>query len=317
MSNAKQARALTLSLALGLCATLGLILTACGGSGNAQMVIIQNKGSDTMVNVAQAWAEDYRKSAPGVSVEVSGGGSGVGIAALIKGTVHLANSSRNMKKAEIEQAVANTGKEPREYIVGYDALAVYIHKNNPLEEISLAQLAEIYVEDGRIKNWSQLGVTIPRGRTDKIIRVNRQSSSGTYEFFRERVLDKRDFELGSHDMNGSKEAVELVGNTPAAIGYSGMGYATGTVKILRLSPKPGAPAVAPDLRSTLSGEYPIARTLLIYTLGEPEGAVKDYLDWIMSDAGQQIVEASGFVPLPPELRTGGQRTEVSGLRTQD
>jgi phosphate transport system substrate-binding protein len=310
MRVAKGTRVLSLAIALNL----GLVIGACGPSRTGQAtVIVQNKGSDTMVNVAQAWAEAYRKFAPEVSVEVSGGGSGVGIAALIKGSVHLANSSRNLKKSEIDQAVANTGKETKEYIVGYDALAVYVHRDNPLEEISLARLAEIYVEGGRIRNWSQLGVVIPRGRTDKIIRVNRQSSSGTYEFFRERVLDRRDFALGSHDMNGSKEAVELVGNTPAAIGYSGMGYATKAVKILRVSPAPGDPGVAPNMENTLNGKYPIARSLLMYTLGEPEGAVKDYLDWIMSDAGQEIVEASGFVPLPPEARTTRPGTETSGL----
>jgi len=212
-------------------AVAGLLLSGCGNGGSsgpaggsaAPAVAIQNKGSDTMVNVAQAWAEEYKKVAPGVDVEVSGGGSGVGIAALIKGTIDLANASRNMKPEEIAQAKKNTGKEPKEIIVGFDALAIYVHKDNPIEEITVEQLAQIYGEAGKATKWSQLGVKLPAG-SDEIIRISRQSSSGTYEFFREHVLGKQDFKLGSRDMNGSKEVVELVASTPGAIGYSGMGY---------------------------------------------------------------------------------------------
>ena len=188
-----------------------------------------------MVNLAQAWAEEYKKVAPDVDVEVSGGGSGVGIAALIKGTIDIANASRNMKPEEIEQAKKNTGKEPKEFIVGYDALAIYVHKDNPLNEITLEQIAQIYAEGGKITKWSDLGVKIPGASSDEIVRVSRQSSSGTYEFLREHVLNKKDFKLGSRDMNGSKEVVELVATTPTAIGYSGMGYATPAVKMLKVA----------------------------------------------------------------------------------
>jgi phosphate transport system substrate-binding protein len=134
---------------------------------------------------------------------------------------------------------------------------------------------------------------------DEIVRVSRQSSSGTYEFLREHVLNKRDFELGSRDMNGSKEVVELVASTPTAIGYSGMGYATAGVKMLKVKKTPSDPAIEPSVATTLAKTYPIARSLELYTLGEPEGAVKKYIDWILSDAGQKIVEATGYVPLSP------------------
>jgi len=280
-------------------AAFALLYVSCGGKeGNrASRTIIQNKGSDTMVNVAQAWAEEYRTVNPAVEVEVSGGGSGVGIAALIRGTIDLANASRDIKQEEIAQARQNTGKETRGFVAGYDALAVYVNRVNPLDEISLDQLAEIFVEDGSITRWSQLGVRIPGGRDDTIVRVSRQSSSGTYEFFREKVLNKRDFELGSRDMNGSKEVVELIGNSPTAIGYSGMGYASSAVKMLRIASKPGEPGVAPTAETTLNKTYPIARSLNLYVLGYPQGAVKNYIDWILSDAGQQIVEASGYVPI--------------------
>ena len=279
-----------------------LLLAGCGPRVNppaeSQKHVIQNKGSDTMVNVAQSWAEAYRKVAPTVNIEVSGGGSGVGIAALIKGTVDIANASRDMKPAEIEAARKNTGKTPKEFTVGYDALAIYVHKDNPLREISLEQLAGIYAEGGAICRWSQLGVTLPGVKDDTIVRVSRQSSSGTYEFFREHVLNKKDFKLGSRDMNGSKEVVELVAHTPTAIGYSGMGYATAAVKMLALAGRVGQPAVEPTVANALAGKYPLARSLHLYTLGEPTGVVRDYIAWVMSPAGQKILETCGYIPLP-------------------
>jgi phosphate transport system substrate-binding protein len=290
--------------ALGLC----LLQTGCGpspsgdGGEAGSKVTIQNKGSDTMVNLAQAWAEEYRKVAPDVSVEVSGGGSGVGIAALAKGTIDIANASRNMKPEEIETAKKNTGKEPKEIIVGHDALAIYVHKDNPLNEITIDQIAQIYAEGGTITKWADLGVQVPGTSDQDIVRVSRQSSSGTYEFLREHVLHNKDYKLGSRDMNGSKEVVELVSSTPTAIGYSGMGYATPAVKMLKVKKTAGDPAYEPSVANTLAKTYPIARSLQVYTLGEPQGAVKKYIDWMMSDAGQKVVEATGYVPLAAEAR---------------
>ncbi|RMG56707.1 MAG: phosphate ABC transporter substrate-binding protein, partial [Gammaproteobacteria bacterium] len=258
---------------------------------------IQNKGSDTMVNLAQAWAEAYHEVKPDVRIEVSGGGSGTGIAALIAGNVDIANASRDMKPSEREAAKKNTGKEVKEFVVGYDALAIYVHKDNPLEEITLEQLAEIYAEGGSITKWSQLGVKVPGCDSDEIVRVSRQSNSGTYVYFREHVLNKKDYKLGSRDMNGSKEVVELVAHTPCAIGYSGMGYATPEVKMLKVAAKKGEPAYAPTMENAISKKYPIARALYLYTLGEPTGAVKDYIDWILSPEGQKIVAETGYVPV--------------------
>jgi len=287
------------------CAALAACSKQGGGSaGDApKKTVIQNKGSDTMVNVAQSWAEEYNKVNPDVAVEVSGGGSGVGIAALSKGAVDIANSSRNMKPQEIEDAKRNTGNTPKELIVGYDALAVYVHKDNPMNEIAVDQLAQVFAEGGTVTRWSQLGVKLPGVKDDTIVRVSRQSSSGTYEFFREHVLGNKDFKSGSRDLSGSKEVVELVGGTLTAIGYSGMGYATPAVKMLRLAPKQGAPAVAPNLENTISRAYPLARSLMMYTLGEPQPAAKGYIDWILSDAGQKIVEQSGYVPVPGDRRS--------------
>jgi phosphate transport system substrate-binding protein len=259
--------------------------------------IIQVKGSDTMVNVAQAWAEAYKLVEPEVEIEVSGGGSGVGIAALTKGAIDIATASRNIKTEESEEVKRNTGKEPREFVVGFDALAVFVHKDNPLDSITLEDLDRIYDESGTFSKWSQLGIVIPGTRHDKIVRVSRQSSSGTYEFFREVVLHKNDFKLGSCDMNGSKEVTELVANTRTAIGYSGMGYVTPQVKMLKIKKSESEPAYAPTVENTLTHVYPLGRSLHMYTPGEPKGAVKRFIDWILSDAGQSIVEQTGFVPV--------------------
>jgi phosphate transport system substrate-binding protein len=290
-----------------LALTAALVASACGGGGGQTTAkpartVIQNKGSDTMVNVAQVWAEEYRKAAPAVEVEVSGGGSGVGLAALLKGAVDIANASRDIKPSEIEQAEKNTGKKPVGFTVGFDALAVYVHKDNPLNEITFEQLTDLYAEGGKTTRWSELGVKIPGVTDDTIVRVSRQSSSGTYEFFREHALGNRDFRMGSRDLNGSKEVVELVGGTLTAIGYSGMGYATSAIKTLKVTSKPGSPAVAPTVAAVHDKTYPLARSLHLYTLGEPQGAVKQYIDWILSDAGQKVVEDSGYVPVPPEQR---------------
>ncbi|MBE0618384.1 MAG: phosphate ABC transporter substrate-binding protein [Proteobacteria bacterium] len=299
-----QVRFAIAALLLGLAtALLAANLGGCskGGEeakspGEPAKTVIQNKGSDTMVNLAQVWAEAYRQVAPDVEVEVSGGGSGVGLAALTRGAVDIANASRDIKPQETEAVKQNTGKMPAEFVVGYDALAIYVHKDNPLEEITLAQIAQIYEEGGTITKWSDLGVTLPSGQ-DEIIRVSRQSSSGTYEFLREHVLGNRDFKLGSRDLNGSKEVVELVANTPGAIGYSGMGYATNGVKMLKVARAAGEPAVPPSVEATLDKSYPIARSLHLYTVGEPQGAVKAYIDWILGPEGQRLVEESGYVPL--------------------
>ncbi len=259
---------------------------------------IQNIGSDTMVNVAQAWAEEYAKVEKGVSVEVSGGGSGVGVAALINGTAQIANCSRSIEPEEIEKVKKQTGKEPKEFTVGFDGLAVYVHKDNPLEQISLEELAEIYREGGATNKWSDLGAKIPGAEKDEIVRVSRQNNSGTYQYFREAVVGKKkDFKAGSLDMNGSKDVVELVAKTPGAIGYSGLGYAIPSVKILKLSKTKGAVAIVPSIPTVHDKTYPLARPLFMYTPGEPTAAAAKYLAWVMAPAGQEILKKSGYIPL--------------------
>ncbi|MHB8972352.1 MAG: phosphate ABC transporter substrate-binding protein [Pirellulaceae bacterium] len=276
-------------------------LAGCGQhaprEGEAQRTMIRVEGSDTMVNVAQAWAEKYHQQRPDVIVQVLGGGSGVGIASLIDGNCDIANSSRQMKAEEVRKTAATRGSDAVEHVVGFDAMGIYVHPANPITGISMEELAAIFGENPSVTQWSELGVTMPAGVPDKIIRVSRQNSSGTYSYFREHVLGKgKDMGLGSLDANGSKDAVALVSRTPCAIGYSGMGYATPHVKMVPVAKKKGQAGVAPTVENAKSGAYPITRPLLIYTVGEPAGAVGDYLKWIRASDGQTMVRQLGYVP---------------------
>ncbi|MBN2272315.1 MAG: phosphate ABC transporter substrate-binding protein [Sedimentisphaerales bacterium] len=281
-------------IAIGM--SMGLL--GCKGDKEASQsnkTVISNSGSSTMVNLAQTWAEEYHKAAPNVIVEVGGSGSGVGIYDLTQGRVDIANASRDMTDSEKEQAKRNTGKTPVEWTVGYDAMAIYVHKDNPVEELTIEQLAQIYGEGGTIDRWPQLGVSI-RG-PDEIVRVSRHNTSGTYVFFREHILDKKDFKHGSKDMSGCKDVVGLVGRTPGAIGYSGMGFKTDEVKFVKVKKSAADRGYLPTLENVVAGNYSLGRSLHMYTLGQPAGHVKEYIDWILSPAGQEIVKKEGYVPV--------------------
>ncbi|MEA3278860.1 MAG: PstS family phosphate ABC transporter substrate-binding protein [Pseudomonadota bacterium] len=275
-------------------AVAGLLLSAV--TSVQARTEIQNKGSDTLVNVAQAWAEEYGKIKPDVAVAVSGGGSGTGIAAMINGTVDIANASRKMKEREIKLA-EEKGQHPIEHVVGYDALAVFLNKDNPAESLSIEQLAKIYGRGGDAEKWSDLGLSVPGCDSDEIVVVSRQNNSGTYAYFRKAVLGKKGkFRQGTLDMHGSKDVVDLVEKTPCAIGYSGLAYATDHLKMACIE-KEGGGCVSPSVQTASDRSYPIARPLFMYTNGEPTGAIKEYLDWIMSDAGQCIIQKKGYAPV--------------------
>lgn len=267
--------------------------------------LIQNKGSDTLVNVAQAWAEEYQSVKPEVAIAVSGGGSGTGIAAMINGTVDIANASRQMKKKELKSA-KESGQNPIENVVGFDALAVFIHKDNPANEFSFNQLGKIFGRGGKATQWSDLGLSVPGCGSDKIVVVSRQNNSGTYAYFKKAVLKsaakngvivKGSFRQGTLDMHGSKDVVDLVEKTPCAIGYSGLAYATDHLKLACISKADGESCVSPSVATASDRSYPIARPLFMYTNGEPQGGIKDYLDWIYSDAGQCILKKKGYAPV--------------------
>ncbi|MGB5541272.1 MAG: PstS family phosphate ABC transporter substrate-binding protein, partial [Gammaproteobacteria bacterium] len=252
---------------------------------------------DTLVNVAQAWAEAYQKVEPDVAIAVSGGGSGTGIAALINGTVDIANASRQMKDKEMKLA-EERGHKPVEFIVGYDALAVFIHNANPITRLSIAQLQEIFGRGGKTTKWTDIGVTVPGCKDQQIVVVSRQNNSGTYAYFKDAVLaDKGKFRQGTLDMHGSKDVVDLVEKTPCAIGYSGLAYATEHLKMVCIESGEDGSCVNPSVETASDNTYPIARPLFMYTSGEPAGAVKAYIDWILSDEGQCIISNMGYAPV--------------------
>jgi phosphate transport system substrate-binding protein len=269
-------------------------------------------GSDTMVNLLQAWAEQYKRVKPGVVVQVAGGGSGVGFAGLIDRTLDIAAASREITAAEREHLRSIHGTAPTELTVALDALAIYVHRTNPAEHISLHNLAEIYGEQGALLRWSQLGIHYPNCAADTIIRIGRQNNSGTYAYFRHVVLGSgREYKLGSIDQSGSKDVVALVSRTPCAIGYSGLAYATADVKALRVGAGPSEMAVAASESSVIDGSYPLARPLYLYTATPATTHVSAFLDWVSSQAGQTIVSELGFVPPPQQqpLAAGARREQ--------
>lgn len=275
-----------------------VLLVACRpaeGEAGAPGVAIQNVGSDTMVNLALAWAETYQAENPDVRIAVTGGGSGTGIAGLVNGTVDIANASRQMKPEEVEAAQAN-GIAPVEHIAARDAIAVVVHPSNPVAHLTLQQLSDIF--SGRITNWSEVG-----GADCLIVLLSRESNSGTHVYFLEQVVrlgDKHAPTLFSPDtllMPSSEGISAEVRQNPNAIGYDGLGYVTPDQKTIAVAAGPGEPYVLPGIETVNSGAYPIARDLYVYTAGEPQGSIAAYLAWIRSPEGQAIVGELGFVPL--------------------
>jgi phosphate transport system substrate-binding protein len=277
-------------------------LAACGQAADGRstpvpglQTSIQNKGSDTMVNVALAWAETYGQSHPEVQIAVTGGGSGTGIAALLNGTVDMANASRRIKDEERADAEAN-GIEPVEHVVAGDAIAIVVHPSNPVAGLTIPQLSAIF--SGKITNWREAG-----GQDRPIVLLSRESNSGTHVFFLEEVVrqgDKNDRTLFSPDtllMPSSEGISSEVRQNPNAIGYDGLGYVTPDQKVVPVAPTDNAPYVMPMVETVRDGSYPIARGLYIYTVGEPLGAIRAYLDWILGPEGQEVVKDQGFVPL--------------------
>lgn len=279
-------------------ATAFLLPLGCFRSGDRERVEIRNLGSDTMLEVAGAWAEAYDKIEQHATVTVSGGGSGTGIAALIAGKIDLANSSRKLKDNERKHA-ERRGHHPVEHHVGFDGIAIYVHKDNPIRAISVAQLKAVYGDGGAITRWSQLGVELGDPALDPIVPVSRQNNSGTYEYFREAVLGGASgrFKPECLNLNGSKDVVEFCGRSRSALGYSGLAYATDAVRMVPVIAREGGAAVPPSNDSVIDGSYPIARPLFMYTKGEPTGATKQYLDWIKGDDGQRVLQSHGYPPL--------------------
>jgi phosphate transport system substrate-binding protein len=288
-------------LCLTVLAAIAGLLAGCRGGAQqengpapATGRTIQNKGSDTLVNLALAWVEAYTSLYPEVSISVTGGGSGTGIAAMINGTVDIANASREMEDEEFAAARAN-GIDPVELVVAQDAIAIVVHPDNPIERLTLQQVSDIYT--GKITNWAELG-----GENRPIVLLSRESNSGTYVYFIENVIRMGDEEsdlLPSPDtllMPSSEGIGSEVRQNRNAIGYDGLGYVTAHEKMVAIAVDASSPYVLPSSQTVNNLTYPIARPLYMYTAGEPTGRIRDYLDWVLTD-GQQIVDDLGFVPL--------------------
>jgi phosphate transport system substrate-binding protein len=279
-----------------------IIFTSCHSNPvpkNQPSGVIQIKGSDTLVNAAQSLAEEFMKTYPYIFVAVTGGGSGVGIASLINKTCDIATASRKIKKKEIAIA-EKLGVHPKEFTVAYDGVAVIVHKNNPIDKLTIKELHDIYT--GKINNWKALG-----GEDQTIVAISREVSSGTHVYFKEHVVqmgdkkNKQEFASNVLLFSSSQAIVEEVSRNKAAIGYLGMGYISDRVKAIKVSAD-NKNYYYPDIENVVSQLYPLARPLFMYTNGTPTGVIKIFIDFVLSEEGQQQFKKTGFVPLNVDVK---------------
>jgi phosphate transport system substrate-binding protein len=274
----------------GLCILIGAIASV-PAFGQARNITI--KGSDTLVLLGQRWAEVYMKKNPGATIQVTGGGSGVGLSALINGTTDIAESSRPMKDAEKSQLQQKRSLAVFELPVALDGLAVYVHEKNPLTELSLEQLKKIYT--GAVKNWNEVG-----GNDERIILYGRENSSGTYAYFKEHVLENTDYYPTTQTLPGTAAVINAVSKDTRGIGYGGIAYLKG-VKALRVKKNASTPGVEPTLDNVQKNIYPISRFLYWYLAGQPKDQIKKLCDWVLSAEGQALVSEVGYYPLPADV----------------
>jgi len=275
--------------------TILALAAASGVSALAGNITV--KGSDTLVILAQKWAEVYMGQHADVKISVSGGGSGVGFAALQSQTTDLCDASRKIKAAEIQKCIVAFGARPTEYKVALDGLSVYVNPDNALKELSVAQVGDIF--SGKITNWKEVG-----GPDAPITVYSRENSSGTYEFFKEHVLKGKDFASSAQTMPGTAAIVQAVVKDKNGIGYGGAAYG-GSSKLLSIKKTDASPAIAPNEETVMNGTYPIWRHLYVYVNpAKDKGEIAAYLDWIRSDDGQKYVKDIGYYPLPKNLRSG-------------
>jgi len=271
---------------------MGFSVNCFGGSVKNS---IQIKGSDTMVNLAQAWAEKYMEKNPGEFVAITGGGSGTGLSSLISGTCDIAMSSRDIKEKEIALA-KQKGINPFETKVALDGLAVVVNPNNPVSRLTVEQLAAIF--SGKISNWKEVG-----GEDKKIVILSREVNSGTHVYFKEHVLrnnkpeSKEEFAPGALMLSSSQAIADEVAGNSSAVGYYGMGYISPKQKAIAVAKDKESEYVQPTIENVLKGKYPISRPLFLYSNGSPEGLIKKFEDYCFSKEGQQIVLITDFVPI--------------------
>lgn len=281
-----------------------ILITGCKKKDEVEKSIVSVKGSDTMVNLSQKWAETYMQKNPNASIQVTGGGSGTGVAALLNGTMDIANASRELKQKEYDRA-KELGITPTEFKVALDGIAVIVHQDNPVDVLTVAQLRDLFI--GKIQNWNELG-----GNDSPITLYGRENSSGTYEFFKGKVLGKdergetRDFATSTQVLQGTAALGEAIARDTKGVGYGGVGYfALRTdVKILQIKENDEAPAIAPasggkvNYDAIWSGDYSISRYLYCYTNGTPDKKIQDFMDFILSREGQDLVKQMEYIPLP-------------------
>jgi phosphate transport system substrate-binding protein len=269
----------------------GFLLLALPARGGTITV----KGSDTLVILAQKWAEVYMGKHPEVKIQVNGGGSGIGFAALQNNATDIADASRPIKAAERAACIKTSGKSPREYKVALDGLSVYVNSENPINELTIDQLEQIFT--GKVKNWKQLG-----GQDLPITVYSRENSSGTYEFFKEHILKGQDFASSAQTMPGTAALLQAVSKDPKGTGYGGAAYGQGA-KALKIKKTADSPAIEPTEENVVSGKYPIWRYLFNYLSPDKDkGEIAAYLNWIRSPDGQKIVKEVGYYPLPEKLQ---------------
>ncbi len=270
---------------------LPVTIAACakGPGGDSGTRTVTVKGSDTMVILGQRWAETYMSEHPGVSIQVTGGGSGTGIAALINGGTDVCEASRPMKDVEREQVKTRQGKDVKEIPVALDGVAIYVHQSNAIPFITSAQLKGIYT--GKITNWREVG-----GDDRKIVAYSRENNSGTYVFFKEHVLANEDYAREIQTLPGTAAIVNAVSKDVASIGYGGIAYASG-IRAVPVKKDADSEAVPPSLETVQNGRYPLSRNLYFYSAGEPLGEARSFVEWVLSPEGQKICEAVGYYPL--------------------
>lgn len=289
-----------------LIAIIPMLIIGCKKrTDQVEQTVITVKGSDTMVNLSQKWAEEYMKLHPEVSIQVTGGGSGTGIAALLNKTTEIANASREMKSNEYDDAKSK-GIAPFTYEVALDGIAVIVNPQNKVDNLTVKQVSDIF--SGKTKNWKELG-----GADMPITLYGRENSSGTYEFFKDHVLGKVDgkqvdYSPSTQVLQGTAALGEAVARDVKGIGYGGVGYFAerNDVKILHIKKDENSPAISPSENNKVnyeaiwSGDYSISRYLYCFTNGEATGAVKDFMDFIVSQEGQNVVKTMEYIPLPPK-----------------
>ena len=270
--------------------SISLFLFGCPAPAERQTITI--KGSDTLLQVGQRWAEVYMNAHPDVTIQVTGGGSGTGIAALIDGTTDICQASRPIKPEEKDKVKANKNVDTVETPVALDALAIYVNKDNPISALSIEQAGKIFM--GETTDWKDVG-----GKPGKIVLYGRENSSGTYVYFKEHVLGNKDFPPAYQALPGTGAVVDAVAKDAGGIGYGGIGYAK-DIKTLNIQKDKDSAPVEPSMANVLNNTYPISRQLFWYTAGPPQGVVKALVDWVLSPDGQKIVSEKGFYPLKGE-----------------